>query len=215
MTDWRKALTWLGFSVGAVALVLQFVISMQLYLANGRDLPGALGMFFSYYTIITNIILVLIYLSELTTWRWIELFRHPVTRAMMAAAMTLVMTFVHFFLRGLTDLSGLFLLCDTLLHYATPIIYLVWWLSVARHGALGFRNMPAMLVPTFIYFLYAMARGAWVREYPYPILNAIQLGYGQVILNAVFMTIGLGALVAVVILVDRTLALRQSAKGQR
>ena len=112
-------------------------------------------------------------------------------------------------------MSGLFLLCDTLLHYATPIIYLVWWLSVSRHGALGFRNMPAMLVPTFIYFLYAMARGAWVQEYPYPILNAIQLGYGQVILNAVFMTIGLGALVAVVILVDMTLALRQPAKGQR
>jgi hypothetical protein len=213
MTNWRKALTWLGFLVGAVALVLQFVISMQTYLANGRDIPGALGMLFSYYTIITNIILVLIYLSELTTWRWLELCRHPVTRGMMAAAMTLVMTFVHFFLRGLADFSGLFLLCDTLLHYATPIIYLVWWLSVARHGTLGFRNMPAMLVPTLIYFLYAMARGAWVREYPCPILNAIKLGYGQVLLNAVYMTIGLGVLVAVVILVDRALQRRQPAKG--
>ena len=104
-------------------------------------------------------------------------------------------------------------MCDTLLHYATPIIYLVWWLSVARHGTLGFRNMPAMLVPTLIYFLYAMARGAWVREYPYPILNAIKLGYGQVLLNAVYMTIGLGVLVAAVILVDRALQRRQPAKG--
>ena len=54
-----RLLTLLGFVVGAAALILQFVISMQAYLAAGRDIPGALGMFFTYYTILTNIVLVL------------------------------------------------------------------------------------------------------------------------------------------------------------
>ena len=48
MTMLRSALTWLGLVVGIVALIVQFVISMQAYTAAGRDIPGALGMFFAY-----------------------------------------------------------------------------------------------------------------------------------------------------------------------
>ena len=201
----RRLLTWLGLVCGAAGLGLQFVISMQAYLAAGRDAFGALGMFFSYYTILTNIILVLVYLSEVTPFRWLELFRSPVTRGMMAAAIALVGLYVFFVLRFLSQLDGLFLLADTVLHYLCPILYILWWLAVQRHGLLRWANLPMMLAPTFVYFLYAMARGVWVQEYPYPILNAIKLGYGQVLLNAVYMTLGLTILAVAVILLDRFL----------
>lgn len=210
MSGIGKALVWLGLFVGVVALVLQFVISMQAYLAAGRDVPGALGAFFIYYTIITNIILVLIYLSELTEWGWLEWFRKLDITGMMVANMLLVMSFVHFFLRGLTQLSGLFLVCDVLLHYVAPIIYIVWWVAGVRHGPLVIRRVPIMLAPTFVYFLIAMARGAWTHEYPYPILNVVKLGYGPVLLNAVLMTVALGALMLVVIGVDELLGRRKS-----
>ncbi len=120
MRQLQKPLTWLGLIIGVVALVLQFVLAIEAYLAAGRDLLGALGAFFSYYTILTNIVLVLIYLSEMTSAKWLDAFGSLVTRGMMVAAMILVMTFVHFFLRGLTHLTGLALLADTLLHYVTP-----------------------------------------------------------------------------------------------
>ena len=205
-----RVLAWLGLLVGVVALVLQFVISMQAYLAAGRDVPGALGTFFSYYTILSNIVLVLIYLSELTNWRWLELFRKLDVTGMMVANMILVMTFVHFFLRGLGPLGGLFLLCDTLLHYVTPIILIVWWLVAVRHGPLLIRRVPIMLLPTFVYFLYIVARGAWVHEYPYPVLDVTRLGYAHVLLNAVYLTVGLGALMLLVIGVDELLGRRKS-----
>ncbi len=211
----QRLLAILGLGVGAAALIVQFIISMQAYLAAGRDIPGALGNFFAFYTILSNIVLVLIYGSELANAKWLDPFRSLVTRGMMLAAMILVMTFGHFFLRGLTQLTGLFALCDTLLHYVTPIIYALWWVVAVRHGPLLIRNLPVMMLPTFIYFLCVMARGAWVQEYPYPILNAIKLGYGKVLLNAAYMTIGLGALCLVVIAVDEVLgrltALRQPA----
>lgn len=200
-----KALVWLGLVVGVVGLVVQFVISIGAYLAAGRDVPGALGAFFIYYTILTNIALVLVYVSELTEWRWLELFRKLDVTGMMVANMLLVMSFVHFFLRGLTQLNGLFLACDIALHYVTPIIYIVWWLVGVRHGPLVARRVPVMLAPTFIYFLIAMARGAWTHEYPYPILNVVKLGYGHVLLNAVAMTLALGCLMLVVIGVDEVL----------
>lgn len=200
-----RALSWVGLVAGAGTLLLQFAISMQAYAAAGRDVFGALGMFFSYYTILTNIVLVLIYLSDLASWRWLEVFRKLDVNGMMVANMVLVMTFVHFFLRGLVPMSGLFLLCDRLLHYVTPVIYIVWWLVTVRHGPLLIRRVPVMLAPTIVYFLYVLARGAWVREYPYPVLNVTRLGYGQVLLNAVYLTIGLGALMLIVIGIDELL----------
>jgi hypothetical protein len=201
----------LGLVVGGIGLVVQFVISMQAYAQNGRDVFGALGMFFSYYTILTNIILVLIYASEISTAGWLEVFRHPVVRGMMAANIALVMLFVYFVLRHLSVLEGLFLICDYILHYITPVLYVIWWCAGARHGALRWSHVPVMLVPTFVYFLYAMARGAWVQEYPYPILNAIRLGYPQVLLNAMGMTLGLAVLMVFVVLIDGWLGKRHSA----
>jgi hypothetical protein len=205
MSSTGKVLVWLGLLVGVVGLVVQFVISMQAYLAGGRDIPGALGQFFSYYTIITNIALVLIYLSEVVRWRWLELFRKLDVTGMMVANMLLVMTFVYFYLRGITRPEGMFLACDIALHYVTPIIYIVWWLIAVRHGPLLVRRIPIMLAPTFVYFLVVMARGLWVKEYPYPILNVVRLGYARVLLNAVYMTLALGAIMLLVVGIDEVL----------
>ena len=204
----RRLLTLLGLACGVAGLGLQFVLSMQGYIANGRDIFGGLGNFFSYYTILTNITLVLIYLSELLPTARLDLFRNPVLRGMMAANIVLVSVFVFLVLRHLYVLDGLFLLADNLLHYLCPLLYILWWISAQRHGMLAWSNLPIMLAPTLVYFLYVMARGVWVQEYPYPILNAIKLGYGQVGLNAAYMTAGLTVLVALTILLDQALSRR-------
>ena len=202
----RTLLTWLGLLFGAAGLVLQFTISMQSMLGSGRDLFGSLGHFFSFYTILTNIALVLIYLSEVVPSSRLAVFRHPIVRGMMAANIALVALYVFFVLRFLASLTGLFLLADNILHYLCPALYLLWWLVAQPHGRLRWGNLPVMLAPTLVYFVYAMARGAWVQEYPYPILNAIELGYAQVLFNALYMTVGLGVLILAVIALDGLLA---------
>lgn len=207
----RTLLTWLGLLFGAVGLVLQFTISMQSMLGNGRDLFGSLGHFFAYYTILTNIVLVLIYLSEVLPAASLSLFRHPLVRGMMAANIALVALYVFFVLRFLATLTGLFLVADVILHYVCPVLYLLWWLMAQTHGRLRWAELPIMLAPTLAYFAYAMARGAWVQEYPYPILNAIELGYAQVALNALYMTLGLAVLCAIVIALDRLLGRNRTA----
>lgn len=202
----RTLLTWLGLLFGAAGLLLQFTISMQSMLGSGRDLFGSLGHFFSFYTILTNIALVLIYLSEVVPSSRLAVFRHPIVRGMMAANIALVAIYVFFVLRFLASLTGLFLLADNILHYLCPALYLLWWLVAQPHGRLRWGNLPVMLAPTLVYFVYAMARGAWVQEYPYPILNAIELGYAQVLFNALYMTVGLGVLILAVIALDGLLA---------
>lgn len=202
----RRMLTWLGLLCGLGGLGLQFVLSMQGAFANGRDFPGFLGHFLAFYTILTNIILVLIYLSEVLPAAWLALFRHPITRGMMAANIALVGLYVFFVLRHLSVLTDLLLVADTILHYICPTLYLLWWIIVQPHGKLRWANLPLMLLPTLVYFIYVMLRGLWVQQYPYPILNAIQLGYPAVLLNAVYMTASLTILVAITIALDQFLA---------
>ncbi|KKB09852.1 Pr6Pr family membrane protein [Devosia chinhatensis] len=202
----RRALTWLGLLLGAAGLTLQFTISMQALMAGGRDLPGALGHFFSYYTILNNIAVVLVYLSAATSWGWLSPFRGPLVRGIVTANIALVGLYVFFVLRFLQTLDGAFLVADTILHYIAPVLYVAWWAITQRHGSLRWSSLPMMLVPTLVYFVYAMARGAWVQEYPYPILNAVRLGYGQVGINAIYMSLFLAVLAALVIAADMLLA---------
>lgn len=198
----RTLLTWLGLTFGAFALGLQFTLSMQSMLGSGRNLPGALGNFLSYYTILTNAVLVLIYLSSIWANDRLDLFRQPVLRGLMAANTALVMLFVFFVLRHQFVFTDLWLIADSILHYVCPLLYLIWWTIAPPHGALRWRHLPIMLAPTLAYFLYAMARGAWLAEYPYPILDAITQGYPQVLLNAALLTAGLALLCLIVIALD-------------
>jgi len=202
----RQAATWIGFLLGAAALLLQFYDTLTLKLGQGAGLPYTLIFFFTFYTILTNIMLVLVYLSDLTQARWLDWWRSPVTRGMMAGAIALVGIFNHLLLADLQDLTGLSAFCDTLLHYIAPAYFVLWWLIFQPKGMLRFADIPIMLLPTLIWLIWAMLRGAVIGEYPYPILNAAKLGYGAVALNCVFVFIGLLVLYVIVVALDRALA---------
>jgi len=201
----RKLLTGLGLAAGTAGLLIEFVFSMQISLAAGRDIPGILGSFFSFYTILTNIVLVLIYLSEVLPTQRLAIFRHPVTRGSMVACITLVSLYVFFVLRHLYAPTGLLELSDRLLHYVAPLLYLLWWVIGQPHGQLRWSNLPVMLLPTLIYFVVVMMRGVWLHRYPYPFMNIDELGIGAVLLGALFMAAGLAALSALVIVLDHFL----------
>lgn len=201
----RNAATWFGFLLGCAALLLQFYDTLTIRAAQGRDLGGTLVFFFTFYTILSNIMLVLVYLSDISAARWLAWWRSPVTRGMMAGAIALVGIFNHLLLAGLQELTGLSRFCDTLLHYVTPAYFVLWWIVFQPKGTLRLADIPAMLLPTLIWLVWAMARGAVVDEYPYPILNATKLGYGQVAINCVFVFVGLLVIYLIVIALDRAL----------
>ena len=187
-------------------MLLQFYVTLTLRAANGHDFPGTLVYFFTFYTILTNIMLVLVYASDLTTAGWLAWWRSPVTRGMMAGAIALVGIFNHLLLADLQDLSGLSAFCDLLLHYVTPAYFVLWWIVLQPKGTLRFADIPVMLLPTLIWLVWAMLRGAIVGEYPYPILDAQKLGYAAVGINCVYVFVGLLVLYIIVIGLDRALA---------
>jgi hypothetical protein len=163
----QRIATWLGLLIGSGGLLLQFYVSLTLRFAQGFDLGSTLIFFFTYYTILTNIMLVLIYLSEVADWRWLDWWRTPVVRGMMAGAIALVGIFNHLLLAQLQDLTGLRWLADFILHYITPTWFVLWWLLFQPKQRLKLGDIPLMLLPTLVWLGWAMARGAVVNEYPY------------------------------------------------
>ena len=201
----KAAATWIGLIIGAAALILQVSLTVPARLANGDTLIGAVIFFFTFYTILTNIMLVLIYVSDLWPRESLSWWWSPVTRGMMAATITLVGLFYHFFLAGTWNPQGWFKVADVALHYVTPIFYLLWWVLFTWHGKLKFGDIPIMLLPSTIWLIYAMIRGAIVTEYPYPILEAHKLGYGTVAINILMVLVGVTVLCAVVVAIDKAL----------
>lgn len=208
---WRWGLTLVGFLIGAAALVLQYMLAIPTYMETGIGFPAALVRFFSFYTILTNLTLVLIYLAALTNWAWLGWFRSPITRGMMAGVMILVMVFYHLLLAGLWSPEGLRKLADVALHYVTPVFYAIWWLTTGRNGKLRWAAVPVMFVPSLIYIVYIMIRGALITEYPYPVFEADKLGYGAVLINIAGVAIALVALFSIAVAIDILLARRKAA----
>lgn len=203
----ERAATTIGLAIGAFALVLRIVLSFIDGAAAGTMPLWTVVGYLSFFTILTNLFLVLIYLSDVTTTAgWLGWFREQTTRTMMAGLMVLVMVFYHVMLSGLWAPEGWYKAADVLLHYVTPIFYVLWWWIFSDHGQVRMRNIPMMLVPSLAYVIYTLVRGAIIGTYPYPIFEAGRLGYPQVLINTAVVALALVVLFAVFIRADRYLA---------
>ena len=206
-----KLFAALAMLIGIVGLVIDgwmiFPSLMTVSAQNpvARSLPDALVNFWTYFTHLTNLGLVLVYLSELTGWRWLGWFRQPVTQALMAGFITLVMVFYHFMLAPYYQMEGALAVATFMLHYVTPIAYLTWWAAFARHGTLRFRDIPLMWVPGLVYVGWVLVRGLWAHEYPYDILNPDKFGYGGVAIGVGVIFVAVTVFCCALIFFDRLL----------
>jgi len=168
-----------------------------------RSLPDALVSFWTYFTHLTNLGLVLVYLASLSGWRGLAWFRKPQTLALMAGYISLVMVYYHFMLAPLYKFEGGLLVATFLLHYVAPLCYLGWWASFADHGMLRFADVPGMLVPGLVYLGWALLRGAVTGEYPYDILDAARNGYPGVAIGVGILLVAVAGFCALIVLADR------------
>lgn len=200
-----RAVAAIGLLVGVAALVLQFSLTIPTSMAAGRSLGASVLFYFSFFTILTNIGLVLVWLSEVFDLPALHRFRRATVRAGLAAAIAFVMIFYHVMLAKIWAPQGLFKLADLTLHYALPSLYLLWWITLAAHRRLEWRAVPGMLVYPVLYVAWAMARGAVVGEYPYPVLEVGRLGYPVVLGNIALLLVLFTLLCSAIVALDRRL----------
>jgi hypothetical protein len=173
-----------GLTVGLAALALQFALTIPASMTAGRGLFGSLVFYFSFFTILTNIAAVLVHVSLLSPagYAWLPAFAGARVRAGVAVAITVVMLVYATVLAGLWQPQGLFLLCDVLLHYVTPILFVGWWLVAGADGTTRWKDIPGWLAYPLAYVLCTLARKPLAGEVPYPFLDAATYGVAGVAL---------------------------------
>lgn len=204
-----------GIAIGLLGLGIDFWIIMGSPAVDvdgnprDRSLIGQFIYFWSFFTHLTNLGLMLFYLAEVTGWRWLSALRRPSWRASMAGMIALVMAFFHFMLAPYYTFTGGLLVSNYLLHYIAPVIFLIWWLMMP-HGGLRYRDIPLMVVPGLVYVILVLIRGAVVNDYPYAILNAAKAGYGGVAIGVLIILVAVAVFCSVLVVIDQLLSRRRA-----
>ncbi|MBZ9993332.1 Pr6Pr family membrane protein [Mesorhizobium sp. BH1-1-4] len=193
-----------GLVVGLIALVLQFSITIPASMEAGRGLLGSIVFYFSFFTILTNIAAVLVYTSLLSSsfYAWLPAFAGPRMRAGVAVSITLVFIVYATVLARLWQPQGLFLLCDVLLHYVTPVLFVLWWLISGADGKTRWSDISWWVVYPIAYLAYALARAPLAGEVPYPFLDIAKNGVGSVTVSALAITALFLVICVVAVFVD-------------
>lgn len=189
--------------VGWATLALQLYLTVRVNVASGNGLLTGLIRNFSYFTVLTNIIVALVLSAPLLpagSRRW---FSRSSVRAATAAYIAMVGILYGLLLRHVWDPQGLQKLADIVLHDAMPVLYVAFWLIFWRTATTSWSVVPSWLIYPLAYLGYCLVHGALTGWYPYHFLDAGALGYSQTLVNAAMITAAFSVLCLIVIAIDR------------
>ena len=175
----------IGAAVGWFALGLQYAVMIRPAIAEGTAL-GTTVRFFSYFTILTNLLVAAACTAMLLrpgseTRRF---FTRPSILTGIALSIALVAIAYSILLRGTWDPQGWDLVADHLLHDVAPLLFVAFWVVwVPKRGLTASYVWRWALYP-IAFFAYAIAQARVTGWYPYPFLDAGELGYAAVVRNA-------------------------------
>lgn len=206
-----------GLVIGLAGLVLQFCITIPASMEAGRSLLGSIVFLFSFFTILTNIGAVLVHTSLLssTGYAWLPAFAGPRMRAGVAVSIALVFIVYATVLAQLWQPRGLFLLCDVLLHYVTPVLFVLWWLTSGADGRTRWSDISWWMLYPVAYLVYALARAPLAGEVPYPFLDVAKNGPASVAISALAITGLFLVLCVIAVLADRSVSRLRAPGGMR
>ena len=172
-----------------VALVAWFALGLQLFLVVRAVPPGdallpAVGRFFSYFTVLNNLLVALVATGVILSRSW----RKPALEAATAVYIFMVGVLYSLLLRHIWAPTGWQKVADGLLHDVVPVLFVVWWLFDAR-TRLAWRNVALYLLWPLLYLAITLVDGALTGWYPYAFVDAAALGYSKVLGIAATLTV--------------------------
>jgi hypothetical protein len=177
--------------VGWYALSLQFYLMVQNSEVNGMTVTRSVTNFFSYFTILSNLLVALSTTVRLmapagTAGRF---FSHIRTYSAICLYITIVGLVYSIALRRIWNPQGQQLIADRLLHDVIPLLFLLTWIIFTPRKQLVWKNILSWLAFPAAYLVFTLIRGNITGWYPYPFIHAGELGYAKVALNAAMVLI--------------------------
>ncbi|MGQ7295658.1 Pr6Pr family membrane protein [Quadrisphaera sp. KR29] len=201
----------------AIALVVLFGLVVQVAVvvsggqdANSGDTTAALGLgdrlvnLFSYFTILSNVLVMTT--SALLAGRP-ERDGTPFRVLHLDALLSIVATGVVFaaVLAPIVQVSGWAAVADAVFHQLVPVAFPVVWLLFGPRPRLTWRVVALAFAWPVVWMAYTFVRGAVTGWYPYPFLDAAELGFWPALAGALVVLAGAAALAVVVRLLDARL----------
>ncbi len=175
---------------------------------NGAELVTTVIRYFSYFTILSNLLVALIFSCS-----WLcrqsglgRLLFRPTVRAGAAIYITVTGLVFVLILNEVKDRTGVGLAGTILLHYVVPVLVRFDWGIFVPKGELQYRNVLSWLIFPLVYAVYTLVHGGMSGFYPYPFVNVLKLGYAHVLLNCFFLVVTFVILGLLVVAVDRRLS---------
>jgi len=169
-----------------------FSVVAQLYLMVDNSviaLDETIIRFFTFFTILTNI-LVALYFTSL----WIGIkqggskrFNSPGTFTAITTYITVVGITYQILLRHTWQPTGLQMIVDELLHTIIPLLVIIYWLMFPNKSQLKYKQIINWLIYPLVYLMVVLIRGEASGYYPYPFVDVAKLGFQKVISNSVLL----------------------------
>ena len=178
--------------VAAAALAGWAGLAIQQYLifysrwSSGASLLGGLVSFFSFFTVLTNTLAVVV-LSLAVIERdgaAKRFFLAPMISSGIAVSIVVVGLAYNLLLRHLWQPEGFQFVADELLHDVMPVLFFVYWWRCVPKGRLRLAHIGVWVIYPLLYFAYALLRGDMLGQYQYPFIDVLTLGYPRVFANA-------------------------------
>lgn len=176
-----------SFLLTIIALLGWFALTAQLYLLlHNTTVSGfeTLTRYFSFFTILTNIIVAVCASVLVLKPRSGNFLTKPATLTAITVYITIVCVIYNIILRFLWQPQGLQRVVDELLHLVIPVLFIFFWLFFVPKKRLKFANVFSWLLYPVLYIIYTIIRGEISGYYPYPFIDVSKIGYTEALVNA-------------------------------
>jgi len=189
--------------LGIVAVAVQYWLVT--HGKGGALLPASTVHFFSFFTIVTNLLAALAMLAPVFApdSRLGQFFDRPSVRTAIVGYIVIVGTVYYALLRKIDNATGLHLYFEYVLHYVMPPLFVLDWLLFVPKGEVGWRNGLDALAYPLAYLAWTLVHGAYASWYPYPFIDVLKLGYPRMLSNTAGLILAFLALELALVAVDR------------
>ncbi len=142
--------------------------------------------YFSFFTILTNLIVAIcstILLAANKASVLYSFFFKTTTLTAIVVYILIVGIIFNVMLRPVIHMNGMQEISSDLLHVASPLLFLIFWIIFVPKENMKRRYAFIWLIYPVIYIICTIIHGLITGFYPYPFININKLGFGKAIFN--------------------------------
>lgn len=181
----KKGFAFLLALLGWFAVIAQYVLMLNIRVESVAETTMR---FFSFFTILTNIIVAIYFTGQLLPERaQPDVFARPGSLTAVTCYITIVGLIYQFVLRGIWQPEGLQKVVDELLHSVIPAATVLFWLKYELPGV-NYQQIGRWMWYPLLYLAFILVRGYYSVFYPYPFIHVQNLGWSRVLFNSLVIT---------------------------